>query len=209
MKSIPTDIITFAKMIKNPEKDFSFDSIVPENEFQQLSEIFFRNFFSLLIKNKEINREVFFIDTKFLGEIIQILHVEMFKQRAAKKDYNLVLGPNAKKFHNPNWSEIGSVTKKEKFYNNFLFFLNLKEKTKNFFYNQHSNMFKNKNTKFAICLGTNSGSIEEFAKKNNLYVKYKYAQNYLKDYRINDEVDNDISVIVRSFLKQILVMMKF
>ena len=79
------------------------------------------------IKNKEINREVFFIDTKFLGQIIQILHVEMFKQRAAKKDYNLVLGPNAKKFHNPNWSQIGSVTKKEKFYNNFLFFLNLKK----------------------------------------------------------------------------------
>jgi len=202
MKSIPTDIITFSKMIKNPEKDFSFDSIVPENEFQQLSEIVFRNFFSLLIKNKEINREVFFIDTKFLGQIIQILHVEMFKQRAVKKDYNLVLGPNAKKFYNPNWIEIGSVTKKEKFYNNFLFFLNLKEKTKNFFYNQHSNMFKNKNTKFAICLGTNSGSIEEFAKKNNLYVKYKYAQNYLKDCSINEEVDNDISVIVRSFLKQ-------
>ena len=73
----------------------------------------------------------------------------MFKQRAAKKDYNLVLGPNAKNFHNPNWSkiaEMGGITKKEKFYNNFLFFLNLKEKTKNFFYNQHSNMFKNKNT---------------------------------------------------------------
>ena len=68
MKSIPTDIITFSKIIKNPEKDFSFDSIVPENEFQQLSEIFFRNFLSLLIKNKEINREVFFIDTKFLCE---------------------------------------------------------------------------------------------------------------------------------------------
>ena len=91
MKSIPTDIITFSKMIKNPEKDFSFDSIVPENEFQQLLEIVFRNFFSLLIKNKEINREVLFIDTKFPTLIIQILHVEMFKQRAAKKDYNLVI----------------------------------------------------------------------------------------------------------------------
>ena len=59
MESIPTDIITYSKLIDNPEKDFNLDWIVPEQDFKSISNIFFNEIFHVINDTNQINKEVF------------------------------------------------------------------------------------------------------------------------------------------------------
>ena len=54
MESIPTDIITYSKLINNPEKDFNLDWIVPEEDFKSISNIFFNEIFCVINDTNQI-----------------------------------------------------------------------------------------------------------------------------------------------------------
>ena len=85
MESIPTDIITYSKLIDNPEKDFNLDWIVPEEDFKSISNIFFNEIFHVINDTNQINKEVFFADLGFLGQLVQYLHADIFRKRTKKK----------------------------------------------------------------------------------------------------------------------------
>ena len=154
MNNIPTDIISYSKLIKNPE-DFNFDWIVPEDQFKYLAELLIQEMFQTLSENNQINREVFFADIKFFTYFIQVLHAEIFKERIKRKGFNLSFGSYSKQYYFPDWKDLSNLKKQYQINEQFSFLLRLKENTKNILFNKHINILnrfsKPTNFEHAIC----------------------------------------------------------
>jgi len=207
MQSIPTDIITYSKLIDNPEKDFNLDWIVPEEDFKSISNIFFNEIFHVINDTNQINKEVFFADLGFLGQLVQYLHADIFRKRTKKKGLKISIGKNSSHIFNPDWNLLSRIEIQERVNVKFDAFLTLKQNTKYFFFNYDKNVF----SKFlrpnlyqkALCLGSNSALVQDYAKKNKLITSYKYINYFLINSEDKLDMDKEIEKLLEIYFDKI------
>jgi len=211
MNNVPTDIISYSKLIKKPE-DFNFDWIVPEDQFKYLTELLSQEMFQALSENNQINREVFFADINFFTYLTQVLHAEIFKERIKRKGLNLSFGSYSKQYYFPDWKDLSNLKKQYQINEQFSFLLKLKENTKNILFNKHINILnrfsKPKNFEHAICVGVNSDLIQDYANKHKLFIDFKYASNILIASESSFSIDKEISSIIKKFVNNISLAIK-
>jgi len=207
MQSIPTDIITYSKLIDNPEKDFNLDWIVPEQDFKSISNIFFNEIFHVINDTNEINQEVFFADIGFLGQLVQYLHADIFRERAKKKGLTVSIGKNSSQIFNPDWNSLSRIEIQQKINMKFDSLLTLKQNIKYFLFNYDKNIFskflKKNLYQRALCLGSNSALVQDYVKKNKLIASYKYINYFLINSESTLDIDREIEKLLSNYFDKI------